>query len=103
MPTFDTVQFFSLLRRVFKAVPFSRELLTMYFTLLDAQTPTWVKATVAGAIVYFIAPADAIPDLLPMLGFTDDAGVVFGAYRAVASHITDEHRLQADDWLSHNA
>lgn len=102
MPSFDTAQFFALLRRVFKAVPFSRELLSMYYALLDAQTPVWVKATVAGAIVYFIAPADAIPDLLPMLGFTDDAGVIFGAYRAVAAHITEGHRVQAEEWLATN-
>lgn len=102
MPSFDPAQLFALLRRVFKAVPFSRELLSMYYALLDERTPVWVKATVAGAIVYFIAPLDTVPDVLPLLGFTDDAGVVFGAYRAVAAHITDSHRAQAEDWLATN-
>ncbi|MDY8046863.1 YkvA family protein [Paenibacillus polymyxa] len=27
-----------------------------------------------GALAYFISPLDAISDVIPMLGFTDDAG-----------------------------
>jgi uncharacterized membrane protein YkvA (DUF1232 family) len=103
VPTIDTAQFFALLRRALRVIPFAREVLAMYYALLDSRTPTWVKATVVGAIAYFISPVDVIPDLLPVLGYTDDASVVFGAYQAVAAHITDDHRLQADDWLEKNA
>ncbi|MEB3223550.1 MAG: YkvA family protein [Candidatus Sericytochromatia bacterium] len=103
MPTIDTAQFFALLRRALRVIPFAREVLSMYYALLDPRTPTWVKATVVGAIAYFISPVDAIPDLVPMLGFTDDASLVFGAYQAVSAHISDDHRLQADDWLEKNA
>ncbi|MEB3328306.1 MAG: YkvA family protein [Candidatus Sericytochromatia bacterium] len=103
MPTIDTAQFFTLLRRAVRVIPFAREVLAMYYALRDSRTPTWVKATVVAAIAYFIAPVDAIPDLLPVLGYTDDASVVFGAYQAVSAHITEDHRLQADDWLAQNA
>jgi uncharacterized membrane protein YkvA (DUF1232 family) len=33
-----------------------------------------------------------MPDMLPLLGFTDDAAVLATAIRLVASHITQEHR-----------
>jgi hypothetical protein len=40
-------------------------------------------------------PFDFIPDMLPVLGFTDDAAVLAAAIRTVASHITSEHRNAA--------
>jgi uncharacterized membrane protein YkvA (DUF1232 family) len=51
-----------------------------------------VQATLLGAIAYFILPFDFIPDMLPVLGFTDDAAVLATAIRLVANHITPDHR-----------
>jgi uncharacterized membrane protein YkvA (DUF1232 family) len=45
-----------------------------------------------GAIAYFILPLDFIPDMLPVLGFTDDAAILATAIRLVATHITPDHR-----------
>ena len=47
-----------------------------------------MKATLFGAIAYFVLPFDAIPDMLPVLGFTDDAAVLATAIKLVANHIT---------------
>lgn len=33
-------------------------------------------ATIIGAIIYVVSPLDAVPDLIPMAGFIDDATVV---------------------------
>jgi uncharacterized membrane protein YkvA (DUF1232 family) len=33
-----------------------------------------------------------MPDMLPLLGFTDDAAILATAIRMVSSHITQEHR-----------
>jgi uncharacterized membrane protein YkvA (DUF1232 family) len=51
-----------------------------------------VQVTLLGAIAYFILPFDFIPDMMPVLGFTDDAAVLATAIRLVASHITSDHR-----------
>jgi uncharacterized membrane protein YkvA (DUF1232 family) len=51
-----------------------------------------VQAALLGAIAYFILPFDFVPDMLPVLGFTDDAAVLVTALRMVATHITPEHR-----------
>jgi uncharacterized membrane protein YkvA (DUF1232 family) len=51
-----------------------------------------VQAALLGAIAYFILPFDFIPDMLPVLGFTDDAAVLATALRLVAGHIMPEHR-----------
>jgi uncharacterized membrane protein YkvA (DUF1232 family) len=54
-----------------------------------------VQAALLGAIAYFILPFDFVPDVLPILGFTDDAAILATALRMVATHITPEHREAA--------
>jgi uncharacterized membrane protein YkvA (DUF1232 family) len=39
-----------------------------------------------------VLPLDAIPDVLPVIGFTDDAAVLATAIRLVAGSITPAHR-----------
>jgi uncharacterized membrane protein YkvA (DUF1232 family) len=71
----------------------------MYFCLLDTKTPLWVKGTAAAALAYFILPFDAIPDILPAVGLSDDAGMLAATLTAIAAHITDEHRARARAWM----
>ena len=40
-----------------------------------------VKAALFGALAYFVLPFDAMPDVMPMLGFADDAAVLATALR----------------------
>jgi uncharacterized membrane protein YkvA (DUF1232 family) len=72
-------------------VPFAIDAAAMYYAMLDPNTPLKVKATVAAALLYFITPFDAVVDLLPLLGYGDDAAVLLAAYAAIKSHVTDEH------------
>ena len=37
--------------------------------------PWTVVATLVGALLYVLSPLDLIPDFIPVVGFTDDAGV----------------------------
>ena len=73
-------------------LPFAEDLLAAYYCAFDKQTPRHVQAALLGAIAYFILPFDFVPDMLPVLGFTDDAAVLATAIRMVAAHITPEHR-----------
>jgi uncharacterized membrane protein YkvA (DUF1232 family) len=82
-------------KRVMAKLPFAEDLLAAYYCAFDRQTPRHVQAALLGAIAYFILPFDFIPDILPVIGFTDDAAVVATAIRLVASHITVEHREAA--------
>jgi len=43
---------------------------------------------------YFISPLDIIPDFTPLVGFSDDLGVLAAAIATVSAHITDEVRAQ---------
>ena len=73
-------------------LPFAEDLLAAYYCAFDKQTPRHVQVALLGAIAYFILPFDFIPDMMPILGFTDDAAVLATAIRLVATHIRPEHR-----------
>jgi len=64
--------------------------LKLYYSLQDRDTPAWARTIIVGALVYFITPIDAVPDLLPG-GYVDDLGALVGAAWTVAAHIKDEH------------
>jgi uncharacterized membrane protein YkvA (DUF1232 family) len=87
-------------KRYLNRLPLARETVAMYFCMLDPKTPLWVKGTVAAALAYFVLPLDAIPDLLPLAGLSDDAGVLAAAFTAVSAHVTAEHRERARAWMA---
>jgi uncharacterized membrane protein YkvA (DUF1232 family) len=84
--------FWAKLRRFASRLPFAEDLLAAYYCAFDRDTPRHVQATLIGALAYFVLPFDVIPDMLPVLGFTDDAAVLATAIKLVASHIRPEHR-----------
>src|SRR5262249_61382505 len=82
-------------KRVARRLPFAEDLLAAYYCAFDHATPLRVKAALLGALAYFVLPFDAVPDMLPFLGFTDDAAVLLTALRIVSGHIKPEHREAA--------
>ncbi len=96
-------EFLPKLRRTLARVPFAEDLLAAYYAVLDRNTPTAVRATLVGALAYFIVPLDFVPDLLLGLGFTDDAAILFAALRMVAGAVKEEHREAARRWLRQQA
>ncbi len=72
--------------------------LQLYYALKSSTTPTWAKTVIIGALGYFIAPIDLIPDLLPG-GFTDDLGALATALVTVQAYITYEEKSSAKNQL----
>ena len=68
--------------------------LTLYYTM-NSDAPKWVKVIIAMALAYLVAPIDSIPDLIPVLGFSDDLGLLITVLSKIAIHIKDESRQQA--------
>ena len=88
-------RFWTKFKQVMAKLPFAEDLLAAYYCAFDRETPRHVQVALLGALAYFILPFDFMPDMLPILGFTDDAAVLATAIRMVASHITTEHREAA--------
>jgi len=80
-------------------VPFTEDAVAAFYCASDSATPLPIRATLFGALAYFVLPFDAIPDLLLGLGFTDDAAIMVAAFTAARMHITEEHRTRARAWL----
>jgi uncharacterized membrane protein YkvA (DUF1232 family) len=85
-------EFWHKARRVAAGLPFAEDLLAAYYCAFDHATPMPVKVSLVGALAYFVLPFDALPDVFPLLGFTDDAAVLLTALRMVGAHMRPEHR-----------
>ena len=92
--------FWPKLRRVAGRLPFAHDLVAAWYCAIDPATPFRVRAVLFGALAYFVMPVDAIPDVLAVVGFTDDASVLLAALTVVGAHITPKHREKAADALS---
>jgi uncharacterized membrane protein YkvA (DUF1232 family) len=88
-------RFWIKLKKVASRLPFIEDLLAAYYCAFDKQTPRHVQVALLGALAYFILPFDFIPDMMPVLGFTDDAAILATVVRLVAGNITDDHREAA--------
>ena len=64
--------------------------LRLFYAFQDSDTPAWAKTVIAGALLYFINIADAVPDFVPG-GYIDDLGALAAALTVVAAHIKQEH------------
>lgn len=64
--------------------------LLLYYVLKVPSVPKKDKATILGALGYFILPLDLLPDVLPVVGFTDDLSAIVLALHAVWKNITPE-------------
>jgi uncharacterized membrane protein YkvA (DUF1232 family) len=90
---------FDLIRRLARRIPFAEDALALYYCARDPMTETRIKLIVLAALAYLVLPMDAVPDLLPFLGFTDDAAVIATAIAAVRGSVTELHRRKARDAL----
>ena len=69
--------------------------LLLFYAYKRKDTPTWAKNIVLGTLGYLINPIDALPDLTPLLGYTDDLGVLSFGLVTIASYINDEVKQNA--------
>ncbi len=75
------------LEKVGKKISFAKDLIALYRYLID-NTVSWHRKTiVAGALIYFIVPFDAIPDLAPLFGYMDDLGVIAATLKFLGSEL----------------
>lgn len=69
--------------------------LLLFYIMKDKNIPVKSKVTIAAALGYFIVPTDAIIDFAPLIGYSDDLGVLLFALGQISSNITPEIKLKA--------
>ena len=87
--------FWPTVKRALRHIPFIEEVVAAYYAMLDPSTPTRSRLILVGALAYFVAPLDFVPDIVLGLGFLDDASILMAALAAVRGSIKDEHREAA--------
>jgi uncharacterized membrane protein YkvA (DUF1232 family) len=93
-------KFWPTFKRAVRQVPFSRDLVAAFYCALDPETPARVRGILLAALAYFILPFDAIPDVLALVGFSDDIAVLSAAFTMVKSHMRPKHYQAADRALA---
>ena len=69
--------------------------------MLDASTPAPARLTMMAALSYLLMPADLIPDVLPVAGFSDDLVALTAMMGIWNQHITPDIRERARRRLDH--
>jgi uncharacterized membrane protein YkvA (DUF1232 family) len=69
--------------------------LLLYYMMQSKEVPIAAKAGIAAALAYFILPADLIPDIALMIGYSDDIGVLLFTLSQLIDYITPEVREKA--------
>ena len=69
--------------------------LLLYYALESPTISTMDKAIIYGALGYFITPIDIIPDILPVIGLSDDIAILAWAFSRVKHNVTDLTREKA--------
>lgn len=77
--------------------------LLLYYAMKDSGVSLKTKLFIAASLGYFIFPADAILDFTPLIGYSDDLGVLLFALKHVSSAITqavkEKARSKISEWF----
>lgn len=92
--------FWPKIRQVAARIPFAADVLQLWYLARDPETPATAKGLVLAALAYFVLPLDAIPDVLPAIGYTDDAAVIAAVIALVGQNLKPAHKAAAKEALA---
>jgi uncharacterized membrane protein YkvA (DUF1232 family) len=69
------------------------QLIKAYIQGTYRKLPAIALAKIAAVLIYFISPFDFIPDVLPIIGFTDDLALVLWVGKSIKKEL-DEFEMQ---------
>lgn len=64
------------IERVGKKISFAKDIFALVKYMRDPLVSWHRKTIVVAALIYFISPIDAVPDIAPLIGYLDDLGVI---------------------------
>jgi len=75
------------LEKAGKKISFAKDIMALFAYLKDSFVSWHRKAIVIAALIYFISPIDAIPDVAPLFGYLDDLGVITALLKFLGSEL----------------
>lgn len=73
--------------------------LWLYYAADRPDTPKWAKATVYGALAYFVLPADIVADFLPVVGYSDDLAALMVALTTIGCYVDRDVKKRTSQTL----
>jgi uncharacterized membrane protein YkvA (DUF1232 family) len=86
------------LKRLVKDFKLLMSLLNDYWHGTYREIPWWAISAVVFALLYVLSPIDLIPDVIPVIGYTDDAAVV-----ALTLLLIEQELEKYKEWKLQNA
>lgn len=78
--------------------------LLLYYAMINNKVSVKSKILIIASLGYFIMPTDAVFDLTPLIGYSDDLGVLLFTLKQISSAITPEikeiARKKMTEWFS---
>lgn len=75
------------------------QLIKAYIQGTYRKLPAIALAKIAAVLIYFISPFDFIPDVLPIIGFTDDLALVLWVGKSIKNELDEfEKQLESFDF-----
>ena len=74
--------------------------LILFYTLQSDKVSAKNKALIIGALGYLISPLDVVPDAIPIVGLSDDLGVLIYVLKTVWTDIDPSITERAKERLS---
>ena len=74
--------------------------LLLFYAVRSDKISAKDRTIIFGALGYFILPLDFLPDLIPLLGYTDDLSALAIALGRVAMNIDDDVKARAREKLA---
>lgn len=95
--TYDDGKFWSIVRQYGKKIGggVTTKALELYYLLQRGAVPGKVKVLIMGALAYLICPVDLLPDVLPLVGWTDDAAAIGLVVNQLSSYIDSDIECKA--------
>lgn len=69
--------------------------LLFFYAFKRQETPAWAKNIIIGLLGYLVSPIDMIPDITPLVGYTDDMSILSFGLVMIAGFINQDIRDKA--------
>lgn len=70
-----------------RKISFAKDIIALVNYMRDKSVAWHRKAVVVTALIYFISPLDAVPDIAPFIGYLDDLGAITALLKYLGSEL----------------
>lgn len=88
------------LKEVLGKVKMLVRFLKAYATGAYREVPMKSVVIIIGVLVYFVSPLDLIPDVLPIIGITDDVALVVWLFKTLEAELTKFADWEGDSTIN---